>query len=64
MTHEGHLPDVALNRLHSSITGSPPYGDEFAGATFSADGRTLFLNIQASNGMTFAMWGPWSSIGL
>ena len=40
---------------------------EFAGATFSPDGRVLFLNIQGGGryegrdvlGRTFAIWGPW-----
>lgn len=32
-------------------------GGEFAGATFSKDGRTLFVNIQ-SPGLTFAITGP------
>ena len=31
---------------------------ELAGATFSPDGRTLFVNIQEP-GVTFAVWGPW-----
>ncbi len=31
---------------------------EFAGATFSPSGQTLFVNIQ-SPGTTFAIWGPW-----
>lgn len=34
-------------------------GAEFAGATFSPDGHTLFVNIQSTVGMTFAIWGPW-----
>jgi uncharacterized protein len=34
-------------------------GDEFAGATFSPDGQVLFVNIQSSAGITFAIWGPW-----
>jgi secreted PhoX family phosphatase len=38
--------------------------DEFAGSTFSPDGRTLYVNIQASNGMTFAIWGPWEQVGV
>ena len=33
-------------------------GSEFAGATFSPDGRWLFLNLQ-SPGITFAVTGPW-----
>ena len=32
---------------------------EFAGACFSPDGRTLFVNSQ-NPGITFAIWGPWS----
>jgi secreted PhoX family phosphatase len=32
----------------------------FAGATFSPDGSTLFVNLQ-SPGLTFAMTGPWRS---
>jgi uncharacterized protein len=35
------------------------YNDvEFAGATFSPSGQTLFVNIQEP-GMTLAIWGPW-----
>ena len=40
---------------------------EFAGACFSPDGRTLFINLQGDTisvgpgnlGHTFAIWGPW-----
>ncbi|HWO13980.1 MAG TPA: alkaline phosphatase PhoX, partial [Polyangiaceae bacterium] len=35
-------------------------GSEFAGATFSPDGRTLFVNIQGPPGLTLAIWGPWA----
>jgi secreted PhoX family phosphatase len=63
LSRRGELWDIALNRLESS-TGVPRFGDEFAGATFSIDGRTLFVNIQASRGMTFAIWGPWGRIGV
>jgi secreted PhoX family phosphatase len=63
LTPKGDLWNVALNRLVSS-TGTPRFGDEFAGATFSPDGHALFANIQASRGITFAIWGPWASIGL
>jgi len=63
LTRGGELFDIALNRLISS-TGAVRYDDEFAGSTFSPDGRTLFVNIQASAGMTFAIWGPWGRIGV
>ncbi|MET1012473.1 MAG: alkaline phosphatase PhoX [Actinomycetota bacterium] len=63
LTTDGQLFDVALNRLVSS-TGTPRFGDEFAGSTFSPDGSALFVNIQASAGMTFAIWGPWARIGV
>jgi secreted PhoX family phosphatase len=38
--------------------------DEFAGSTFSHDGRTLFVNIQSSSGLSIAIWGPWGRIGV
>jgi len=65
----GQLWDIALNRLVSQLPamdGSFPtrFGDEFAGSTFSPGGHTLFVNIQASRGMTFAIWGPWKKIGV
>ena len=40
-----------FNRLNDS---------EFAGATFSPDGRTLYVNIQGP-GHTFAIYGPWQA---
>ncbi len=63
LSSSGHLWDIALNRLASS-TGADRSGDEFAGSTFSPDGHTLFVNIQASRGMSFAIWGPWHRIGV
>jgi secreted PhoX family phosphatase len=72
LSPEGHIWDIALNRLVSQIptpNTDPPvfptrFNDEFAGSTFSPDGHTLFVNIQASRGLTFAIWGPWESIGV
>jgi uncharacterized protein len=63
LSRRGALWNLALNRLVSS-TGTPRFGDEFAGATFSPDGHTLFVNIQASRGVTFAIWGPWHEVGV
>jgi secreted PhoX family phosphatase len=47
--HGGTFP-FAFNALNDA---------EFAGATFSGDGQTLFVNIQGPPAMTFAIWGPW-----
>ena len=60
LTRDGQLFDIALNRLSQRHRRTHRSGDEFAGATFSPDGHTLFVNIQASAGMTFAIWGPWT----
>lgn len=48
VTSKGQLFDFGRNDLN---------GAEFAGATFSPDGQTLFLNIQTP-GITFAITGP------
>lgn len=52
LTSQGLIFDFARN-----IKGAGQA--EFAGATFSPDGRTLFVNIQNDPGATFAIWGPW-----
>jgi uncharacterized protein len=52
LTREGQIFDFAKNIL------SGYEGEEFAGATFSPDGQTLFVNIQTP-GITLAIWGPW-----
>jgi secreted PhoX family phosphatase len=53
LTPDGDLFDFARN----TIPGQE--GDEFAGATFGPDFHTLFVNIQSSKSLTFAIWGPW-----
>lgn len=57
LTPDGRIFDIARNILN---------GQEFAGACFSPDGQTLFVNIQGDTagevgalGMTLAIWGPW-----
>lgn len=61
LTQQGLIFDFALNLMHEY---------EWAGATFSPDGETLFVNTQGptrgpnppapgQEGMTFAIWGPW-----
>ena len=50
----GQIFDLAVNVV-------PGFENmEFAGTTFSPDGQTLFVNIQAP-GLTFAIWGPWEA---
>lgn len=49
VTPEGRLFRFARNAMNHS---------EMAGAVFSPDGSTLFVNIQ-SPGLTFAITGPW-----
>lgn len=63
LTKDGALVNIALNRL-TSLTGAVRYNDEFAGATFGPGTDTLYVNIQASNGLTFAIWGPWGRVGV
>ena len=53
LTPQGEIFDFARNAIERRE------GEEFAGATFSPDGDVLFVNVQASTGVTFAIWGPW-----
>ncbi len=62
LTPDGTLWNLAWNRLRTKASGDRT-DDEFAGSTFSPDGETLFVNIQAGKGMSFAIWGPWDSFG-
>ena len=47
-------------RCYRIARNAHPAKREFAGACFSPDGSTLFVNVQRP-GMTFAIWGRWSS---
>lgn len=52
LTRDGRVFDIARNIM-------PGFeASEFAGATFSPDGETLFFNLQGA-GVTVAVWGPW-----
>jgi secreted PhoX family phosphatase len=65
LSRGGQLTSIALNRMVSQIGAQlPRFNDEFAGSTFSPDGGTLFVNIQASRGISYAIWGPWERIGV
>jgi uncharacterized protein len=65
LTRSGAIFDLVRNNLN---------GSEWAGACFSPQGRTLFVNIQGETrplqnpggdkGMTFAIWGPWTTLGV
>ncbi|WP_341526641.1 alkaline phosphatase PhoX [Nostoc sp. UHCC 0302] len=52
VNQDGELYRFAANAFNGG-------GSEFAGACFSPDGHTLFVNIQ-SPGITCAIWGPWN----
>jgi secreted PhoX family phosphatase len=52
LTPDGRIADFARNITPNFISS------EFAGSTFSRDGKTLFVNLQ-SVGATFAIWGDW-----
>lgn len=52
----GVTPDGALYKFARNASGD----SELAGATFSPDGTTLFVNIQ-NEGLTLAITGPWRS---
>jgi hypothetical protein len=51
LTTKGLLFNFAENRIGAGT-------DEFAGATFSPGGEVLYANMQ-SNGITYAIFGPW-----
>lgn len=66
---DGRTVEVGENNivLDETTPGRPEIaagdyrGSEWAGATFSPDGGTLFVNIQ-SPGITFAITGPWQAL--
>ncbi len=49
----GVTPGGQVYRFARNVQGD----SEFAGPTFSPDGRTFFVNIQ-NPGITLAIWGP------
>ena len=63
LTRKGELFDIARNNVPPS-DAPIDQNDEFAGATFGPGGRTLYVNIQDSRGMSFAIWGPWGRLGV
>jgi len=59
LTRSGEVFDFVKNNINDA---------EWAGACFSAQGQTLFVNIQGSTSSTsdtfaatYAIWGPWTS---
>jgi secreted PhoX family phosphatase len=67
LSTSGKLAELAVNNVQLKGEKHGLKGDfreqEWAGATFSPDGRWLFANIQ-SPGITFAITGPWEAFGL
>ena len=66
---DGRVVEVGENNIvfDGPVPGRPGIepgdyrGAEWAGATFSPDGATLFVNIQTP-GITFAVSGPWDAL--
>ncbi len=58
--HDGvqHIVGVTPAGGMYRFAANPRADSEFAGVTFSANGRTLFVNLQRP-GLTFAIEGPW-----
>jgi uncharacterized protein len=67
LTPDGKLSELARNNVVLKGEKNGFSGDfrdmEWAGASFSPDGRWLFVNLQTP-GITFAITGPWESVGL
>ncbi|MFK0252140.1 alkaline phosphatase PhoX [Streptomyces sp. NPDC090445] len=57
VTPGGEVYPVARNADDIGRPGAPEFG-EFAGVTFSPDGRTMYVNAYTP-GTTFAVTGPW-----
>ncbi|MFF5259764.1 alkaline phosphatase PhoX [Actinomadura viridis] len=57
VTRDRKVYPMARNRQNTGTDAEPEWG-EFAGVTFSPDGRTMFVNVY-SPGTTFAVTGPW-----
>ncbi|GAA4895955.1 alkaline phosphatase PhoX [Streptomyces coeruleoprunus] len=57
LTRRGEVYAMARNAHNIGTDAEPEYG-EFAGVTFSPDGRTMYVNCYEP-GTTFAVTGPW-----
>jgi len=64
LTPQGAIVDLVLAPTSTGL----PDPAEFAGCTFSPDGRVLFFNVQGGligattqKGATYALWGPWEN---
>ncbi|MBJ6635442.1 PhoX family protein [Streptomyces sp. I5] len=57
VTRRGEVYPMARNRQNTGTAEEPAWG-EFAGVTFSPDGRTMYVNVY-DPGTTFAVTGPW-----
>ncbi|GGS80745.1 hypothetical protein GCM10010156_44410 [Planobispora rosea] len=54
LTRRGEIFDFSRLEPVAGDTGA-----EFAGSTFGPGGHTLYVNVQSSQGVSFAIWGPW-----
>lgn len=67
LSPEGVIAEFARNNVQlrgerNNLSGDHR-GGEWAGASFSPDGKWLFVNLQVP-GITLAITGPWETVGL
>ena len=60
----GQIFDIALNRLTRKRRQCAAVRRGVRRSDVQPDGETLFINIQAREGITFAIWGPWARFGV
>jgi secreted PhoX family phosphatase len=56
LTARGQLISIAEHLERPAV--------EWAGATFSPNGATLYANLNTSSAMSVAIWGPWETVGV
>ena len=62
LSHSNRLLGIRPNGEVYNIANNVGSSSEFAGACFSSDETTLFVNLQENPGRTFSIQGDWGSL--